>query len=158
MPKRNVIPKNQREKQARDRALHALNLIRRKGYALADALHESETSARTFHKYVGSEVLPSKPGQRIRVTKEDRRIREMPVITALGDVPKKIHGSKNASLNAAHRRAALHYLRKGDDSLLKAFQGRSIDGVELLTDPDLISALAEQGSIKPEQFYASVGS
>jgi hypothetical protein len=157
MRKSKPVPRNEREKQARDRAFHALNLIRRKGYSLADALRESDTSARTFHKYVGSEVLPSKPGQRLRVTKEDRRIREMLMATALGDVAKKIHGSRKASLNAAHRRAMLHYLRKGDDSLLKALSGKSIDGIELLTDPELISALAEQGAIKPEQFYASVG-
>jgi hypothetical protein len=157
MRRRNNAPRNEREKQARNRTLHALNLIRRKGYALEDALREAGTSGRSFHKYVGSEVLPSKPGQRLRVTREDRRIREMPIITALGDVPRKIHGSKQASLNAAHRRAALHYLRKGDDALLLAFQGKSIDGVELLADPELISALAEQGAIKPEQFYASVG-
>ncbi len=155
--RRNVAPRNERERQARNRTLHALNLVRRKGYALEDALGEAGTTARSFHKYVGSEVLPSKPGQRLRVTKEDRRIREMQVTTALGDAAKKIHGSKNASVNAAHRRAVLHYLRKGDDSLLKSFQGKSIDGVELLTDPALISALAEQGAIKPEQFYASVG-
>lgn len=157
MRRRKAVPRNERERQARDRTIHALNLIRRKGYALADAVHEAETSARTFHKYLDSEILPSKPGQRLRVTKEDRRVREMPVTTALGDVPKRIHGSRNASVNASHRRAMLHYLRKGDDSLLKAFQGRSIEGIELLTDPQLISALADQGAIKPEQFYASVG-
>jgi hypothetical protein len=157
MRKRKALPRNERERQAQNRTLHALNLVRRKGYALEDALREAGTSARSFHKYVGSEVLPSKPGQRLRVTKEDRRIREMPVTTALGDVAKKIHGSKNASLNAAHRRAVLHYLRKGDDSLLKPFHGKSIDGVELLTDRELLSALAEQGAIKPEQFYASIG-
>src|SRR5262249_31624987 len=143
--------------QARDRTLHALNLVRRKGYALEDALREAGTSARSFHKYVGSEVLPTKPGQRLRVTKEDRRVREMAVMTSLGDVPRKLRGSKNASLNAAQRRAALHYLRKGDDSLLIALPRKSIDGIELLTDPELISALAEQGAIKPEQFYASIG-
>jgi hypothetical protein len=157
MRKRNAVPRNEREKEARNRSLHALNLVRRKGYALDDALRESGTSARTFHKYVGSEVLHTKPGQRLRVTKEDRGIREMPMATALGDVPKKIHGSKNASVNAAHRRAILHYLRKGDDSLLEAFHGKSIEGVALLTDPELISALAEQGAIKPEEFYLSVG-
>jgi hypothetical protein len=157
MRKHKAQPRNERERQTRDRTLHALNLVRRKGYALEDALREAGSSARSFHKYVGSEILPSKPGQRLLVTKEDRRIREMPMATALGDVAKKIHGSKNASLNAAHRRAMLRYLRKGDDSLLKALPRRSIDGVELLTDPELISALAEQGAIKPEQFYASVG-
>lgn len=157
MRKRKAQPRNERERQTRDRTLHALNLVRRKGYALEDALREAGSSARSFHKYVGSEVLPSKPGQRLRVTKEDRRIREMLMATALGDVAKKIHGSKDASLNAAHRRAMLHYLRKGDDSLLKALDGKSIDGVKLPTDPELISALAEQGAIKPEQFYASVG-
>jgi len=157
MRKRNSIPKNERGKQTRNRTLHALNLVRRKGYALEDALDEAGTSARSFHKYVGSEILPSKPGQRLRVTKEDRRVREMAMITSLGDVPRKIHGSKNASLNAAHRRAALHYLRKGDDSLLVSLRGMSIDGIDLLTDTELISALAEQGAIKPEQFYASIG-
>ncbi len=157
MRRQKLNPRNEREKQALNRTFHALNLVRRKGYALEDALREAGTSARSFHKYVGSEILPSKPGQRLRVTKEDRRIREMPVITGIGDVATKIHGSKNASINAAHRRAALHYLRKGDDSLLVAFRGKSVDGVELLTDPELISALAEQGAIKPEQFYASVG-
>jgi hypothetical protein len=157
MRKSNAIPRNERERQARNRTLHALNLVRRKGYALEDALREAGSSARSFHKYVGSEVLPTKPGQRLRVTKEDSRIREMPMATSLGDVPRKIRGSKNASLNAAQRRAMLHYLRKGDDSLLQALHGKSIDDVELLTDPDLISALAEQGAIKPEQFYASVG-
>jgi len=157
MPKRNAVPKNERQKETRNRTLHALNLVRRKGYALEDALQEAGTSSRSFHKYVGSEVLPTKPGHRLRVTKEDRRIREMAMITPLGDVPRKLHGSRNASLNAAHRRAALHYLRKGDASLLIALRGNSIDGVELLTDPDLISALAEQGAIKPEQFYASIG-
>jgi hypothetical protein len=79
MRSRKAVPRNKRERQARNRTLHALNLVRRKGYALEDALHEAGASARTFHKYLGSEILPSKPGQRLRVTKEDRRIREMPV-------------------------------------------------------------------------------
>jgi hypothetical protein len=157
MRRRNGVPRNERERQTQRRTFHALNLVRRKGYALEDALREAGVSARSFHKYVGSEVLPTKPGQRLRVTKEDRRTREMPMATSLGEVPKKIRGSKNASLNAAQRRAMLHYLRKGDDSLLRALHGKSIDGVRLLTDPELISALAEQGAIKPEQFYASIG-
>lgn len=43
MRKRKVQPRNERERQVRNRTLHALNLVRRKGYALEDALREAGT-------------------------------------------------------------------------------------------------------------------
>jgi len=146
-----------RSEAAQSRARRALNLIRRKGYSLGRALRETKTSSRTLRKHFGSELLPTQKGQRIRVRKEDNRTREMLLMTALGDVPKKFHGSRNASLNAMQRRAALHFLRKGDDSLLNNLPAKTVEGIELLTDPELISVLAQQGAIKPEQFYTSVG-
>jgi len=146
-----------RSKAARDRALHALSLIRRRGYRLTDALKEEKLSAATFRKYVGPALLPSKPGQRIRVTTSDSFAREMLLPSALGDVPIKVHGYRNASFLAEYRKAVLGYLRGHGADTLKAFEGKLIEGHELITDPQTLSALAEQGAIKPEQFYASVG-
>lgn len=155
-PKSSVASSVTRVK-ASDRAFYALNIIRRKGYTLTQALKEAHVSRATFYKYVGRAVLPSKPGRRIRVTRGDRYVREMLLPTALGDVAIRVHGSKVASFLASYRAAVLGYLRRGDESLLKTFHGKSIEGHSLITDPGTLSTLAEAGAIKPEQFYASVG-
>ena len=77
-------------------------------------------------------------------------------ISALGDVPIQVRGSRAATRLAKHRAAVFFYLRSGDASKLREFEGQKINGRLLLTDPSLLTALAEQGELRPDKFYSEV--
>jgi hypothetical protein len=47
------------------------------------------------------------------------------------------------------------YLRTGDAEGLAEFQGQSIAGHVLITDPDLLSSLAQAGALTLDEIYAA---
>jgi len=46
------------------------------------------------------------------------------------------------------------YLRTGDVEGLEKFEGKSIGGHALITDPDLLSSLAQAGALTLDEIYA----
>ncbi len=65
-----------------------------------------------------------------------------------------LRGSKQASQLGRYMSAVGRYLRTGDVEGLAAFEGKSIGGHALITDPDLLSFLAQAGALTLDEIYA----
>src|ERR1700688_1263569 len=135
-----------RSLEARNRALHALTAIRH-GASLAEAAKAEGVSQRTIRKYVGSALRQNQSGGRIRAVPRDKftRYLQIPGQDAGGLTQVAAKGSREATELAAYVNARAVFLRSGDESVLRPFQGKKIGGHTLVTDPKLLTALAEQG-------------
>jgi hypothetical protein len=138
-----------RRKKAYTRALHTLARMRRTGAALSAAAREEHIDPRTVRKYLGAELRGRK-----HPSKADRRRRDMLVPTTLGTSPITVRGSKQASQLGRYMTAVGKYLRTGDVDALAEFQGQSIGGHILITDPDTLSFLAQAGALTLDEIYA----
>ena len=138
---------------AQNRALHVLARMRRTGETLTAAAREEHIDPRTVRKYLGPELRGLREG-RTQPTKVDRRRRGMLVPTLLGNVPETIRGSKQASLLGRYMSAVGYFLRTGKAKRLKEFEGRSIAGHLLITDPETLTSLAQAGALQLDEIYA----
>lgn len=153
------MPKEQRDTEARSRALHALAKMRREKLSLAEACRLEHIKPSTFLRQVGSAVRQDKPGSRYRAVAGDRFRRDLQIPTVLGPTPVPIYGSKNAREISNYLNAVALYLRKGDTSKLKRFKGKTVgvrgQKLELITDPQTLSALALAGALQFDQLYGA---
>jgi hypothetical protein len=142
--------------EARKRALHALTAIRH-GASLAEAAKAEGVSQRTIRKYVGSALRQDHVGGRIRAVAADRftRYLQIPGQEAGGPTKVSVKGIKQATELAAYVNARAMFLRTGDTIALRQFEGKKIGGHKLVTDPQLLTALAEQGD-SFDQLYSSL--
>lgn len=135
------------------RALRVLARMRRTGQNLTAASREEGSDPRTVRKHLGSELKRTKGANR-QPTKSDRRRRKMLIPTTLGTAPLIVQGSRQATLLGRYMSAVGQYLRSGSTETLSEFEGRSIEGHELITDPEVLNVLAEAGSLQLESIYA----
>jgi hypothetical protein len=150
---KNVAPRTKRELQARNRARHALARVRG-GESLSSAARAEHTTPRTALKHVGKYLRRRRTkGGKTRYVpiKRDHLIR-MWLLTPLGYVPVSV-GSRNASLLGKHSAAVQKFLRTGDVSVLEPFVGRRVAGHELVTDPQVLLALARAGALRLDALY-----
>ena len=143
-----------RSLEARNRALHALTAIRH-GASLAEAAKSEGVSQRTIRKYVGSALRQDHVGGRIRAVATDRLIRHLQIPGPDGPIQVTVKGSKAASELAAYVSARAAFLRSGDESVLRRFEGKKIGGQLLVTDPKFLTEQAEQGD-SFDQLYSSL--
>lgn len=136
-----------------NKALHVLARKRRTGETLTAAAREEHIDARTVRKYLGIELRGFVAG-RTRPTSADRRRRRMLVPTPRGPAPVTIHGSNQASQLGRYMSAVGKFLRTGDTDALDEFEGQSIAGHPLITDPDTLSSLAQGGALQLDAIYA----
>jgi hypothetical protein len=150
-----------RSHSTRNRALHALRLMRSEHLSLAEACKRAHIKQSTFLRYVGDSVRHDRPGGRYRATPSDKHRRDLLLPTALGPAPIPIRGSKQATQVARYLNAVGVYLRKGDERQLKLFEGMKVGPrgrqLELITDPETLSSLAEDGAFNLDQLYAAFG-
>jgi len=123
--------------------------MRRTGASLTAAAREEQIDPRTVRKYLKTEMRRGG-----KATKADRRKRAMLVPTALGNAPVTVRGSKQASELGKYMSAVSKYLRTGNSEGLERFQGKAIGGHTLITDPDMLSSLAQAGALTLEEIYA----
>jgi hypothetical protein len=140
-----------REKEARNRALHVLARMRRTGETLTAAAREEGIDPRTVRHYVGADLRRLHDEEKILPTMADRRNRHMFVPTVRGATPVVVHGSEQASLLGRYLSAVGLYLRKGNMDSLAEFEGQSIGGYPLITDPDTLTELAQAGALQQWQ-------
>ena len=140
---------------ARDRALHALADVRRHGVSLSHAARDNDVTLRTVKRYVGAALLQNRPGERIRATKSDRLTRYLQIPTPDGPKEIKVKGSKDATALARYLSAIKDFLR-GDRTALAEFRGKKISGVELITDEQILIALAEKEEFHIDSLYRSL--
>lgn len=143
-------PMSPRAQKSLNRAMRVLARVRRTGKSLTSIARDEHIDPRTVRKYVGSEFR----GRGLRPTKTDARKRTMLIPTALGNVPVTVHGSKQASRLGRYMSAVGKYLRTGDVKALTAFEGQSIGGNPMITDPEILSSLAQAGALTLDEIYA----
>jgi hypothetical protein len=160
MRRREKASYNARQEERRTRALRALTKMRRENLSLAEACRLEHMKPATFLRYVGRAVRQDRPGGRYRATDTDRFRRDLQIPTALGPARVPVYGSKAASELSKYANAINRYLRTGDTSRLRPFQGRTIrsgrERIELITDPATLSSLAQAGALRVDQLYASL--
>lgn len=154
MKRHGAIPQNIRQAEARNRALHVLARMRRKGETLTSASREEHIDPRTVRKHLGSELRRAAGHTRPRPTKADRRLRHMLIPSAQGNVPAIVRGSRQASRLGRYMSAVGKYLRTGETGALSEFEAKSIAGHRLITDPETLSALAQAGALELDRIYA----
>ena len=161
--KRSPSPATTRRRDTRNRALHALALMRH-GKSLAEATRLEHIKPRTFLRYVGKAVRQDRPGGRFRALASDRfRRDDLQVPTTDGYVTVSVTGIKTARLLSNYLNAIGHFNRTGDDSKLRDFRGKTfttVDGrrLEFLTDPNTLMQLAEADALHLDSLYAPITS
>jgi hypothetical protein len=140
------------EQEARRRAFDALHDMRTRGWSLKRAAATNGTTPNNVRRHLGP-ALDFERG-RYRAKRGDRMPALMTVTGPQGPVEVVVTGSRNRSLVARHRAAINHYAATGDPSRLLRFEGLTVAGVELETDPDLIQEWGEIGLLDIDDLYA----
>lgn len=150
-PAINRLPK--RSQSAREHALNALADMRH-GASISTAARDNGVSQRTIKRYVGSALVQSRPGGRIRAAKSDRLVRYLQIPGPDGPIDITTHGSKEATA-AAQYKAAVNRFLGGDLNALAPWDGKKIAGIELVTDGPTLKALAQK-ELLPYSLYRSL--
>ena len=148
---------SRRSEAARDRALHALNLMRMKSESLARAAREANSSARTILRYTRTAII-KQPNGRYRAKPFDRLRRTMFFPGETGHFPITIHRSTTASMIARYWVAVERLRLTGDQSILDEFRGKSVkvgkDQFPFIVDAKILKRLALAG-VTFENIYAT---
>jgi len=150
---RTAIPRSERQKEARTRALRALAAMRH-GDSLSRAARDNGVTIRTIKRYAGSALEQDRPGGRIRATKNDRLVRYLQIPGPDGPRDVTVRGSKAAS-EFANYKAAINRLLRGDRHALDRWHGKTIQGIQLVTDPETLVDQARK-EILPYSLYRSL--
>ncbi len=143
------------ERVARDRALNALSQMRWKNLSLTQAAKQAETTPGNVRKYAEIALYKDKAG-RVYPKATDRMPRQMTILTPEGLQSVNVGSSLEASKVGEYMNAVKHFLNTGDTTRLRKFQGKSIAGRPLLTDPQTIENLAFRHELEFEDIYQSI--
>jgi len=84
----------------------------------------------------------------------------MTVLTSRGPITVVVHNSRERKMLGQYN-LALRMFRAGEEgaaAALKAFEGKTVGGQALITDPELLITLEEAGQLDFDTLYASFGS
>jgi hypothetical protein len=140
--------------QAERRALKAVSLMR-KGLSRQKAASRAKTTPRTIQKYA-KKVVRRREGT-YHALPADQMRRPMRVLTEQGVTVANVRSSNVASRLSKYWGAVDHYLRTGDRTRLRPYEGKRLRAgghlLEFITDPDLLARLAEAGEVRFEDLY-----
>jgi hypothetical protein len=161
MRRRNAIPRDARQAQAKERALAALSLMRRKGLNLTPAAKEAGTTPNTVWRYTGSALRQQHRGGHVHATSHDRISRRLNFISPAGKLAGTVRDSRTASAIGEHLNAVKAFINNRGDSLaLKKFEGKSfrVSGqvYQFVTDAETLERLADAGELAFEGLYKAV--
>jgi len=148
-----VIPRNEREMEAYNRALHALADMKQ-GVSISRAARDNGVTPRTIKRYAGAALRQDRPGGRIRARKSDRLPRYLQLPGADGPIDITARGSKQAS-EISRYKAAVNRFLAGDANALAPWRGKKIAGIELITEKEILKSLAQK-DLLPYSLYRSV--
>lgn len=143
-------PRNrkQRQEQARQRGLAAINRIRRgKSKTLSAAARAEGTTVRSIRQNLPAALIQGS-GRRLRVKAGDPYSALVEITTDSGQVDAKARGSRERQLAGRHRSVVTSVLGgKLPPSALEQFRGVRVGGHELISDPDRLFTLATAGAL-----------
>jgi len=149
------------ERFARERALDALNEMRRLGLNVQQAARTVGTTVESVLKFAGS-ALTRGPRNRYVPKAVDRLFRPMHAITSQGPVTIDVRDSRSAAKIARHANAVRRFVYTGDTSELRKFRRAAIRsnklGVRLASDMDIdaLNQFARAGELSFEHIYQLV--
>src|SRR5690348_9240996 len=141
-------------KDARLRAFDALARMRTDGLTLSAAAADAGTTPATVRRYAGPAL--TRDGGLWQASPFDRLYRRMAAYGPDGRVDVDVRGSRAASLIGRHFNAVGQFLATGDASVLAPFRGKTVGGVELLTDPVRIDQLARRRELDIDDIYPHI--
>lgn len=153
------VPKTTKQTATYQKALAVVARMRREKLSLFKASRIERIKSATVLRYVGNAVHRSGHGKRWKPTKSDRLGATMTVLTAQGPTLVVVKGSVERTRLARYD-IALRKWRAGEDGAdkeLLAFQGQTVGGQVLITDPNLLIQLEEAGELDFDTLYFSVG-
>lgn len=151
-------PRDKRQADARNRALHVLARMRR-GESLSHAARSEHVKPSTVRKYVGRQLRRAAPGKPWKPTKSDRLTVYMNVLTSSGLIVAPVRRSRERSLLGRYNIALSRWRRgePGADAELATFESQTVGGQLLLTDATKLAALEGDEQFGFEELYASFG-
>jgi len=153
---RRPIPKLQHRRPISEEAAAALRRMRQ-GFSLPKATRLEHITRKSFLRQAGSAVYRSGPGKPWKITKDDRLTALVKVLTPGGYVTVPADGLRERTMAGRHR-AAVRSVRAGEDGAderLLAFEGETVGGHVLVTDPEVILKLEEAGKLDFDNLYSS---
>ncbi len=157
---RDVVPRNEREQYARERALSVIALMRREKISLRMASKLEGTTPETVHKYAAPALKRAGARGIFQATKFDRLQRDVNFLTHDGYQQVTVYDSRIASTISQYMNALRNYLNDRRPSDLAKFVGKSfeVNGEKFtfITDPVVLNRLADAGVPYTDGFYQAV--
>jgi hypothetical protein len=153
------IPKTGRQSGLHRKALAALGRMRRLGWSLNKAAKLEHIKPQTVLRHVGRALYRSGPGKPWKATKSDRLAEKMVVLTEQGPTFDVVRSSIERTRLSRYN-TALRKWRAAEDGAyeeLLAFEGQTVAGHVLITDPDVLIRLEEADQLDFDAFYYSLG-
>ena len=144
-----------RERETRHRAFDAIHEMRRSDVSLKEAARRAGTTPRSVHRYAGDLLVQE--GSRYGALRSDRSYQRMAVLSTNGLADVDTRGSGVRSLIARHWNAVGRFAATGDVTVLEAFRGKCVGGVELASDVAAVEEYLRRGEIDIDDIYLSRG-
>lgn len=133
--------------------------MRREGISASEVARHERMKLKTFRERAGRYLYRSGPGKPWKARGEDQLAVSMSVLTSQGRVDVVVRNSRERRLLHQYE-SALRAFRAGEDGAeeaLTAFEGQSVGGHRLITDPSLVIQLEEAGQLDFDNLYTSFG-
>jgi hypothetical protein len=146
-----------RQREAYERALKAISLMRREDMSLRAAAHEAGTQQDTVRALAGQALIRTRRG-RWEARPRDRLERRMLLYDRKGTIFVTVRSSATASRIGEYHNAVKKSLETGNRSKLRPFRGKSIVDAKgkhhrFVTSPTVIRRLARAGEFRFESIY-----
>ncbi len=131
----------------------------RRGESFSKAAKREHIKQKTVLRYVGNALYRSGPNKPWKASKTDRIPAKMTILTENGPVFAVVKSSLERNRLSRYD-ITLRKWRAAEDGAeqkLMTFQGQTVAGYVLITDPDMLIQLEEGGGLDFDEFYASVG-
>jgi hypothetical protein len=148
----------ERQNTAYQKSLAVLAAVRR-GESLNKAARREHIKPETVQHYVGRALYRSGPNKPWKATKTDRFSIRMMILTEQGPIFDVVRSSIERTRLSRYD-VALRKWRGAEDGAeqeLAEFEGLTVGGHVLITDPDLLIRLEEAGQLDFDELYYSAG-
>jgi hypothetical protein len=137
------------------RVARGLGVMRREGVSASEAAHDQGMKLKTFVKGAGRSLYRSGRGKPWKARSEDQLRFSMTVLTRKGRVDVIVRNSRERKLLHDYE-SAVRMFRADEDGAeeeLKKFEGKTIGGHKLITDPKSLIELEEADELDFESLY-----
>ena len=147
MRRKHQYPQNKPGAAARTHGLNAIARVRRgESRTPSHAARIEGTTLRSMRRLFPAAFRQDRRGGRIRVKATDSYSARVEILTDLGPLVVTARGSRERELAGRHRATVIRALRgKEPASALEQYRGKTVGGYALISDFNLLSALAQGG-------------